>query len=83
MTFKFHSNEIHSTPKGTVQNSVNINNGKGTKVTTMYNSAGKKLYTKTKKLNTSELSNIKSRKFMPTLFSSMRKGIRKTRRANI
>jgi hypothetical protein len=79
-TFRYHSNELKKTPNGVRSNVVTVKNGKGKKNTIIYNNSGKVVENISKKLTISEIKNIKNAKFMPGLFTAMRKRTRKLKR---
>ncbi len=72
MGFRYHSTQMHEVVENGVRkvkkNSVNINNGQGTKtVETMENGKTRKV---THKLNNSEIKRIAKNQFIPGLFKS-------------
>ena len=71
-SFQYHSSQIHSTfvngKERTQQNIVQVQNNMGTKKVEILKN-GKVVQTNEKRLTPKEITNIKTRKFMPGLFS--------------
>ncbi len=72
--FHYHSEEVKATPEGAQRNIVEIKNGRGSKSVVKYNAKGAVTQKKSKTLSSSEIKNIKGRKFMPGLFKDCATG---------